>query len=308
MKTIVCSCGIKLKESERSQHGALFNNHEFFDISLMPEWTKKGRALAITLITLCLLVNVSATHVFAAHTGHSQAYIEGFKGAMDNSTSTTACGLNGSGNQYSSCLTGFDDGQTALEKTTLEYNLGYSQARNDSAIMVFDSSDTCKQYEGYKHQSCLDGYSAGYSDNSNILQPNASILVEKYKDSAPYQSGFLAGAKSGNETATCGVFKNRELSECQSAFNYGSDPGGHEPPHCSAIDTAANSCYNIGRESGFANAYKEIINCHMILIPPPSGHRTPAFDKGFKNGWKFANYDADKWNHTYGINNCTKYY
>ncbi|MGC1930061.1 MAG: hypothetical protein WA667_13875 [Candidatus Nitrosopolaris sp.] len=310
MKTIICSCGIKLKESERSQHGALFNNHEFFDISLMPERTKKGRALAITLITLCLLVNVSNSHVFAAHaahTGHTQAYIEGFKGAMKNDTMTTSCGLSGNGDKYSNCISGFDDGQVALEKTTVPYSVGYDQGKNDSSVSFYDDNDACKQYLGsdYSHTGCQDGYRSG--NNENVLQPNASVLVQKYKDLVSYRAGFLSGAKNGNETSACGIFKNRALAICQQAYNYGTTPTSYEPTHCSANDVDANSCFNYGKDAGYASTMKEIIRCHMVLTVPPSGH-SARFDMGFKKGWLEANHEADNGNHTYGTNNCTKYY
>jgi hypothetical protein len=57
MTKIVCgSCGTKLKASERARHEALYNPHVFYDTSAMPEWTKKGKALAMTLTALCLLI------------------------------------------------------------------------------------------------------------------------------------------------------------------------------------------------------------------------------------------------------------
>ncbi|MGA9153007.1 MAG: hypothetical protein WBZ36_20710 [Candidatus Nitrosopolaris sp.] len=132
-------------------------------------------------------------------------------------------------------------------------------------------------------------------------------MVEQYKDSPQYIAGFYSGVVNGNESQACGHFTGRSLAECQSAYNYGVNPINTQPVHCSSVDTDANSCYNLGHDTGYSAAYKEIARCHMVDVPQASGH-IGHFDAGFKQGWSYANAQSFRGSSGTYWNNCTKQY
>ncbi|MGC1930670.1 MAG: hypothetical protein WA667_17005 [Candidatus Nitrosopolaris sp.] len=63
----------------------------------------------------------------------------------------------------------------------------------------------------------------------------------------------------------------------------------------------------MGHDAGYSSAEKEIVRCHEVSIPPAAGN-TLRFEAGFHAGWLQANAKLINANHTYGDNNCPKYY
>jgi hypothetical protein len=98
----------------------------------------------------------------------------------------------------------------------------------------------------------------------------------------------MAGAINGNEGEVCMTFTNRDLIACNNARSYGEYPEYYQAAQCSTDDKDSTSCYNLGRNAGYAYAEKEIIRCHEIRVPPASGH-TARYDAGYKARWLQAN-------------------
>jgi hypothetical protein len=259
-----------------------------------------------TIYTLAIIVSLSCvlSSTAFASTTHTAAYENGYAAGLRNDTITTACISYQGTAKWNDCDNGFNNGGAALQKTTSEYQYGFQVAKNDSVIALYDSSDACANYkQDYAKTSCKNGYGTGYD---NKLLNTVNSIVQKYRESMPFKRGFANGAVNGNVTEACKNFSKRDLALCQNAYYYGKDPLGISPIHCSDIDTNPNSCYTLGHDAGYSSAEKEIIRCHLISIPPTSGH-TPRFEAGFHTGWLQANTKAIRPDHTYG-KNCTKYY
>jgi hypothetical protein len=248
-------------------------------------------ALAIIVFQSCLLSNTSF-----ASTTYTAACENGYTAGLRNDMITTAC--------ISYQGTAKWNGGTVLQKTTSEYQYGFQVAKNDSVIGLYDASDACAKYkQDYVKTSCRNGYGTGYD---NKLLNTVNSIIQKYRESSPFKTGFINGAVNGNVTEACKNFSKRDLALCQNAYYYGKDPLGISPIHCSDIDTNQNSCYTLGHDAGYSSAEKEIIRCHLISIPPASDH-TPRFEAGFHAGWLQANTKAIRRDDTYG-QNCIKYY
>ncbi len=147
---------------------------------------------------------------------------------LRNDTITTACISYRGRSKWNDCDNGFNNGGAPLQITTPEYQYGVQVAKNDSVIAFYDASDACANYkQDYPKTSCKNGYGT------------VNSIVQKYRESAPFKTGFVNGAVNGNVTEACKNFRNRDMASCQNACYYGKDPLGISPIHCSDI---ANSC------------------------------------------------------------------
>ena len=179
--------------------------------------------LAIIISLYCVLSSTAF-----ASTTYTAAYENGYAAGLRNDTITTACISYQGTAKWNDCDNGFNNGGAALQITTPEYQYGVQVAKNDSVIALYDASDACANYkQDYPKTSCKNGYGT------------VNSIVQKYRESAPFKTGFVNGAVNGNVTEACKNFRNRDMASCQNAYYYGKDPLGISPIHCSDI---ANSC------------------------------------------------------------------
>jgi hypothetical protein len=119
---------------------------------------------------------------FTTNTAFAQrlpAYIFGYNLAF-HATTTSQCNIysktdNETGASLTTpdfvhCLDGFNNAQSNIAQTSLEYKTGYDLGKRDSMINTQDATSACRGFVSDVQWMCEQGYNKGYNDYVNIIQ------------------------------------------------------------------------------------------------------------------------------------------